>query len=307
MNSDKLDQLTIQSLKEIFKPTCEIDNDYILLDSFNELVDTLFQKPCRIEAYTGACIKSGSAKIRINLEEIEVTAGMMILIDPGKFVQIIETNNIEAKAFLVSEKFFQEMHIDIKSLMPLYAQCLYGIYLMLNVDESLLLESYFTLFSPFEKSHQDIFLKEAMYKVGSALAFSLASILSKQKNLQLTEISNKSRAEKIYLNFMDLITKFHKKERMISFYADKLAITPKYLTTIVKQVSHKSAAEWIDEFVILEAKNLIKYSDMSIQEISYELNFPTQSFFGKYFKHHTGTTPGSYRKQEDIPSEKPSE
>ena len=189
---------------------------------------------------------------------------MMILIDPGKFVQIIETNNIEAKAFLVSEKFFQEMHLDIKSLMPLYAQFLNGIYLMLNEDESLLLEYYFTLFTTLAKSHQDKFIKEAMYKVGSALAFSLASILSKQKNLQLTEISNKSRAEKIYLNFMDLITKFHKKERMISFYADKLAITPKYLTTIVKQVSHKSAAEWLDVFVILEAKNLINYSDISI-------------------------------------------
>ena len=84
-------------------------------------------------------------------------------------------------------------------------------------------------------------------------------------------------------------------ERSVTFYAEQLCITPKYFSMLVKKLSGKSAAQWIDNYVILEAKNLLKYSDMSIQEIAYQLNFSTQSFFGKYFKHQTGMSPTEYR------------
>lgn len=87
------------------------------------------------------------------------------------------------------------------------------------------------------------------------------------------------------------------KERNVSFYARQLNITPKYLSSVVKEVSGKTAAKWIDESVILEAKSLLKYSGMSIQEIAYHLNFSTQSFFGKYFKQHTGTSPSRYKRK----------
>ena len=73
--------------------------------------------------------------------------------------------------------------------------------------------------------------------------------------------------------------------------------SPKYLSSVVKEVSGKTAARWIDESVILEAKALLKYSGMSIQEIAYHLNFSTQSFFGKYFKQHTGTSPSRYKRK----------
>ena len=74
-----------------------------------------------------------------------------------------------------------------------------------------------------------------------------------------------------------------------------LAVAAKYLTTIIRKTSGRTAAEWIDDYVVLEAKNLLKYSTMSIQEIAYCLNFPNQSFFGKYFRSHTGMTPSAYR------------
>ena len=79
--------------------------------------------------------------------------------------------------------------------------------------------------------------------------------------------------------------------------ARQLCITPKYLTTLIKRISGKSASEWIDSFVILEAKTLLKYSDMSVQEIAYALNFPNQSFFGSYFKRNTGMSPSHYKAQ----------
>ena len=83
-------------------------------------------------------------------------------------------------------------------------------------------------------------------------------------------------------------------ERNVSFYARQLNITPKYLSSVVKEVSGKTAARWIDESVILEAKAQV-FRHEHIQEIAYHLNFSTQSFFGKYFKQHTGTSPSRYK------------
>ena len=82
-----------------------------------------------------------------------------------------------------------------------------------------------------------------------------------------------------------------------SFYAGKLCVTPKYLSLLVKNVSNRTAGEWIDNYVVLEAKALLSSSTLSIQEISDRLNFANQSFFGKYFKQHAGISPTEYRKK----------
>ena len=88
-----------------------------------------------------------------------------------------------------------------------------------------------------------------------------------------------------------------KKSESVSYYADKMFLTAKHLSTVVKEISGKTAGEWIDSLVVLEAKALLKSSEMSIQEIADELHFANQSFFGKYFKHHTGMSPKEYRRQ----------
>ena len=89
----------------------------------------------------------------------------------------------------------------------------------------------------------------------------------------------------------------YKQERSISFYAEKLCLTPKYLSSVIKQATGKLAGTWIDECVILEAKTQLKCSGKSIQQIAEELNFANQSFFGKYFKHHTGMSPSKYKEE----------
>ena len=81
----------------------------------------------------------------------------------------------------------------------------------------------------------------------------------------------------------------------MAFYASHLGLTPKYLSKLIKQVSGWSAPDWIDSFVILEAKNMLKYTDDSIKEIVFKLHFPNPSVFYKFFKAHTGMTPSEYR------------
>jgi AraC-like DNA-binding protein len=93
-----------------------------------------------------------------------------------------------------------------------------------------------------------------------------------------------------------LVHIYYSKERAVKFYADKLFISPKYLSLLVKEATGRSAANFIDEFVVLEAKNMLRFSGKNIQQIAYALNFSNQSSFGKYFKHLTGMSPTEYQK-----------
>lgn len=95
--------------------------------------------------------------------------------------------------------------------------------------------------------------------------------------------------------FLTLVRENFKQERFLDFYADALNITPKHLSRTIKNQTGVSAVEWIDRFVILEAKVLLKSSRLNIQQISDKLNFPSQSFFGKYFKKKTGLSPKEFR------------
>jgi AraC-like DNA-binding protein len=96
-------------------------------------------------------------------------------------------------------------------------------------------------------------------------------------------------------HFMELVQEHYRKERLIGFYADKLCITPKYLSKLVKETTGRSAGDWIERHVTLEARAMLQSSDMTIQQIATSLNFPNQSFFGKYFKRATGISPKQYR------------
>ena len=95
--------------------------------------------------------------------------------------------------------------------------------------------------------------------------------------------------------FLHLAQSYYKEQRGLEFYADKLCITPKHLSKIIKETTGKPANDWIDEHVALEAKALLKSTNMTISQISDELNFPSQSFFGKYFKRVTGMSPSEYK------------
>lgn len=89
--------------------------------------------------------------------------------------------------------------------------------------------------------------------------------------------------------------KNYKHERSVKWYSDRLCLTPKYLSEIVKQASGRTARQWLMAFVLIEIKSLLRNTDYSIKQIAQEMNFSSQSSFGKYFHHATGLTPKEYR------------
>jgi AraC-like DNA-binding protein len=123
-------------------------------------------------------------------------------------------------------------------------------------------------------------------------------LLELLENIHMDEPSQNdfSRKEILFKNFMKLITSQTIKPRYLTWYSDKLYVTPKHLSTTCKEVSGKTAVAWINEYMINDIKHLLLNSDKSVKEISDYYNFPNCSFFGKYVKSHTGYSPGEYRK-----------
>ena len=105
-----------------------------------------------------------------------------------------------------------------------------------------------------------------------------------------------SHSEKIFYDFLDLLHTHYRKQRRVSFYAGELSLTPRHLTTVIRLVSGRSGARWIEEYIVLEAQILLRNSPMAIKEIAYELGFNEQSLFSKYFSRVSGSSPESYRR-----------
>ena len=104
------------------------------------------------------------------------------------------------------------------------------------------------------------------------------------------------RKDLIFQNFMLSLYQYYQKERDVAFYAELQHITPRYFSSIIKEKSGQTASRWIVQLVIAEAKRYLESTDLSIKEVAAMLNFPNQSFFGKYFKQHVGMSPNDYRR-----------
>ena len=156
------------------------------------------------------------------------------------------------------------------------------------------LDEYYALF------FRTLFCPEALYKsetfrsLITAALYRIGTIFVSKIKAEGNRSAN-NRQMALFERFMQLLETHHATERNIAFYADRLFLTPKHVSKVILEVSGKTPTQWIDEYVVLEAKSLLKYSNLTIQEIADYLNFSTQSVFGKYFKHKTGLSPREYK------------
>ena len=132
-----------------------------------------------------------------------------------------------------------------------------------------------------------------------ATFYEVCQLLLKHLEIKKKKLPHK---EDIFKQFLKLVETHHYKERDISFYAEKLCLTPKYLSSIIRDVSGELAGNWIDNYVIIEAKALLISSNLTIQEICYKLNFSTPSSFTRFFKRITGMSPRKFRTLKVFPN-----
>lgn len=242
-------------------------------------------------------------RFEVNFEEFEVSPDTLLMAFPGSVIRPVDTlpPDAEAQVIYFDTKFSRSVNISLTGVAIPSSISKPRPLMRLTSDECALLERYFRLI------HDSTLAPEANVQVRRSIASSLISALFYQLILfyhnriagEITagaDIRVGTRRNEYVSEFVRLVHMHYVSERNVAFYADKLYISPKYLSLLVKQATGRTAANWIDEFVIMEAKNLLRFSGKNIQQVAYALNFPTQSSFGKYFKHLTGLSPSEYQK-----------
>ena len=258
----------------------------------------VFRFPCRIDAFIIGVGTEGETSVSFNLHEFRLKKDSMFIFTPKNILQVNSQQYFKADVIAISPDFMRRINIDIKNMMPLFLKFVENPTLALTPEESRSMRGMIAQIERETRGPETHFsfdivsglIAATIYKVGDIMYHDLAEHPEEQNN-------SHNRAEEYFKQFTHLLGEHFREERSVGFYARQLCITPKYLTTLIKRISGQSVSEWIDNYVILEAKTLLKYSTMSIQEIAYYLNFPNQSFFGSYFKRNTGMSPSQYKAQ----------
>lgn len=282
---------------ELSDPQTDILLDDIIITNNIEYSE-LFRYPCRLDAITMLVCIEGELVSKLNLREYVTHKNGVIVCLPEDIIQIESVNNLEAYAVIISASFLREAHIDLQKLLPLYLRIKSQPQISITDEEMKLLQYYHILATEVLKSSQNNYKREILAGLLSALVYKVIDLIHHKQNLNTTIYSKSTqRGEMLFDKFMLLLNAHHTKEHSVKFYASQMNLTANYLSGIIKEFSGKTAAQWIDEYVVLEAKTLLKFSGMSIQEIAYHLNFSTQSSFGKYFKQQTGISPKQFINQ----------
>ena len=262
----------------------------------------LLRYPIRIDAHLICLCRNSGGEMVSNLSRFGMKGNSLVTLPPENVICIDDHNldhDIDITLFAFTPEFLDKINLDVKQVMPLLGLLKDASCVELSEHELSALERALeAVRSAILYFRNSRFYHEIVRRIIESVIYTIIDVISRRINDSREMASSpKSRNEEYFGRFIKSLYENYKSERSVAFYAAQLHITPKYLTTVIKSVSGRSAAEWIDEYVILEAKNLLRYSSMSIQEVSYALNFPNQSFFGKYFKHHTSMSPSQYKNQ----------
>ena len=256
----------------------------------------VFRFPGRLDAFVIGVCTEGETTFTSNLKEYRLKKDSLFIIGPKHILQIQSDDRFKAHVIVITPDFLRRINIDTKHMMPLFLQFGSRPCMELTHKECTSLRSFISMVEQELEGPETDFAVEIVGGLIAATIYKVGDILTHYIE-EHPELENPmhNRAEEYFKQFTELLGEHYTRERSVGYYARQLCITPKYLTTLIKRISGKSVSEWIDSYVILEAKTLLKYSNMSVQEIAYYLNFPNQSFFGSYFKRNTGMSPSQYK------------
>ena len=291
---------TKKAIKEVVTSYDSYQDDIVIMEfdytSLNSLTKFAPLNPTRFDVLVLVGVTEGEMDIQIDYISHKVGKDSLTLIMPTHITQFISgSNNIKGWVLTISKSYlatqtFSGQKPAVLSYMQLKKDPL------TNFDH----DEYKSLYASLEyvrskmHLHTHLFHKEVMMLALQMFFRDLGNLYLGKKKYHVT--ATLSRKEEIFADFQTLLREHCKKQHDVKFYADKLCITTQYLSSILKEQSGRSASQWIQEALIIEAKGILKSPRINVQQVADKLHFPDQSTFGKFFKKHTGISPMAFRK-----------
>lgn len=238
--------------------------------------------------------KQGCADFVLNGVAHHMEEGDLLLLFVDCILEKVQCSSDLVATVLVQEmEFVQETLMSMLRLWPFLIHLMRQPILHLTAEAQERVRLNYELLSLRLRQPQHTFRREALVASLQAAYFDVCDLLRRQGiGVQPTSV----RAFSIFEQFIRILSKEYVKHRDVSWYANELTITSKYLSDAVKMVSGRTASSWINVFVMTEIKSMLRNTDLNIKEIAEELHFPNQSLLGKYFRKYAAMTPSEYRK-----------
>lgn len=250
--------------------------------------------PWRMKFILLALCTRGEARYVVDGQEQTVCGNDVIIISERHVVDHYQASeDIAGICIILSVGFFYETISNVRDLSTLFLFSKNHPVVGLSQCEADTFKSYFYMLRDKVADMRNHYRLELARTLILAMFYDMSNVVYRE---QQHGGRRSSRADTIFTNFIHLLEDNFRRERRVGWYAEQLCITSKYLSETVKHVSRRTPNEWIDRYVTLELRLLLRNSTKSIKEIALDLNFPNQSFLGKYFKEHVGQSPSEYRR-----------
>jgi len=290
MNDKKLTRISISDINKDHIYSC-IDNDLLIFDDITGF--PVPSEPCRpMGIIVGMCLH-GSMRYTADTVEHSVQAGQVMMFHDGQVIEDYHLDrSLKGIGLMMSTDFFQEIVKGVHEISSLYLfSRSHPVFSLLPNEEQNVVD-YFNLIKEKVSDVSNHFRRDVVRMLMLAMIYDMSNAIYR---IHQVNDRKQTRGEAIFNDFIHLVEQNFRHERRVSWYGEQLCITAKYLSETVKQVSHRSPNEWIDNYVTMELCVQLKNTTKSIKEIAHEMNFPNQSFMGKYFKEHVGLSPLTYR------------
>mgnify|MGYP003084693089 FL=1 len=269
-----------------------IDSDLLLYDQTTGL--PLLRETSKMKCLLLAICTEGEVEYTVDTVVHKVSKNDILIVSEGQVMGDYKiAPETKGVCLLLSYDFFQEVVSNIRELTTLFlfARRHPVFHTEPHMAKELLDYIQAVKLKILDLDHE--FRRELVATMLKVLIYDMCNVIYR---VQQVEKTGKSRGETIFADFIRLVEKQYRSERRVSWYAEQLYISPKYLSETIKHVSKRTPSEWIDYYVMMEIRVLLKNSKMSIKQIAEELHFPNQSFLGKYFKDRYGKSPSQFRK-----------
>ncbi len=254
----------------------------------------LSEYPYRSDGYIIGICTRGSAEVEVNLQVYDAKPDAMLLATPFHVLRIYNASPDFLCRFVVfSRAFLTENNVNSHFLESFsYFKNTATPVIYLEHENAKMMMDVYALIQQKLQQDEHPYRTEISRSVLTILLYEIAALYEQQHVI----IKNKqTRKQELNTLFQNLVFRHYKAHRNVQYYADALFVSPKHLTETIKEVTGKTAGEWVDDAVILEAKVLLRNHEISIAQVAGDVHFPDQSTFGKYFKKHTGVSPTEYR------------
>lgn len=194
------------------------------------------------------------------LRNFRITENHMLVNFAGDIIQINKAENITGYAIIFSEEYLQEILLDFCFRAQSYLSLRNNGPIEVPREELVYLKPYYTLM----KKNMEDGNSEVIKGLARALSHTIISLMKRyQQRQSIDSERNETRAQQLFDKFMKLLNAYHSKERSLQFYADRMFLTPKYVSGMIKSYSGRSALDWINEYVVLEAQMMLRYTEMT--------------------------------------------